>query len=111
LLFQEKGTDAVPWEVGSKDKAAADANAAVVAAGKTLKLSNDPWAHRGAPMEIDIEEGNDTRDQLVSFVDHVRRRDVQTIADATVGMMDCATVLMANQSVETGGWVEFPKLS
>lgn len=107
LLFQEKGADAVPWETG-KGKAAADANAAVVAAGKTLKLSNDPWAHRGAPMEIDIEEGNDTRDELVSFIDHVRRRDVKTIADATVGLTDCATVLIANSAVQTGSWVEFP---
>lgn len=105
LLFQEKGADVVPWEGG---KNAADANAAVVTAGKTLKLSNDPWAHRGAPFEIDIEEGNDTRDELVSFVDHVRRRDVKTIADASVGLADCATILIANQSVEGGGWVEFP---
>ncbi|MGH9768309.1 MAG: FAD:protein FMN transferase [Blastocatellia bacterium] len=107
LLFQEKVADAVPWE-GGKDKAAADANAAVVTAGKTLKLSNDPWAHRGAPFEIDIEEGNDTRDELVSFIDDVRRRDPKTIADAAVGVADCATILIANQSVETGGWVEFP---
>jgi predicted dehydrogenase len=108
LLFQEKGADAVPWE-GGKD--AANANAAVVAAGKTLKLSNDPWAHRGAPIEIDIEEGNDTRDELVSFIDHVRRRDLKTIADANIGLTDCTTILIANQSVETGGWVEFPNLS
>ncbi len=51
-------------------------------AGKTLKLSNDPWAHRGVPFEIDIESGNDTRDELVSFIDHVRRQDVKTIAEA-----------------------------
>lgn len=106
LLFQEKGTDVVAWEGG---KNAADANAAVVTAGKTLKLSNDPWAHRGAPFEIDIAEGNDTRDELVSFIDHVRRQDVKTICDVKVGMTDCATILMANQSVEVGGWVEFPK--
>jgi predicted dehydrogenase len=107
LLFQEKGTDVVNWE-GRRDQSAADANAVVVAAGKTLKLTNDPWAHRGAPLEIDIAEGNDTRDELVSFVDHVRRQDARTICDARVGLTDCATILMANQSVETGGWVEFP---
>ncbi len=106
LLFQEKGTDAVSWEGGQN---AAEANAAVVTAGKTLKLSNDPWAHRGAPIEIDIAEGNDTRDELVSFIDHVRRQDVKTICDVQAGMRDCATILIANQSVETGGWVEFPK--
>jgi predicted dehydrogenase len=107
LLFQEKGTDVVNWE-GARTQRAADANAAIVAAGKTLKLSNDPWAHRGAPLEIDIAEGNDTRDELASFVDHVRRRDVRTICDARVGLTDCATILMANQSVETGRWVDFP---
>ncbi|MFN7927423.1 MAG: Gfo/Idh/MocA family oxidoreductase [Blastocatellia bacterium] len=108
LLFQEKGTDLVNWE-GNKEQSNADANAAVVTAGKTLKLANDPWAHRGAPFEIDIAEGNDTRDELVSFVDHVRRRDVKTICDVHVGVTDCATILMANQSVETGGWVMFPQ--
>lgn len=108
LLFQEKDTDVVSWE-GNKEQRAADANAAVVTAGKTLKLSNDPWAHRGSPFEIDIAEGNDTRDELVSFIDHVRRNDVKTICDVNVGMTDCATILMANQSVESGGWVEFPK--
>ena len=78
-------------------------------AGKTLKLSNDPWAHRGAPFEIDIAEGNDTRDELISFIDHVRRQDAKTICDVNVGMTDCATILIANQSVETGGWVMFPR--
>ncbi len=107
LLFQEKGTDAVNWEGGQN---AADANAAVVTAGKTLKLSNDPWAHRGAPIEIDIEEGNDTRDELVSFIDHVRRQDVKTICDVQAGMRDCASILIANHSVETGEWVTFPAL-
>jgi predicted dehydrogenase len=106
LLFQEKGTDVVSWEGGPN---AANANAAIVTAGKTLKLSNDPWAHRGAPFEIDIAEGNDTRDELVSFIDHVRRQDTKTICDVQVGLADCATILMANQSVETGSWVEYPK--
>jgi hypothetical protein len=44
----------------------------------------------------------------VSFVDHVRRQDAKTICDVTVGLVDCATILMANQSVETGSWVEYP---
>jgi predicted dehydrogenase len=104
LLFQEKGTDVVAWEGGAN---AADANAAVVTAGKTLKLTNDPWAHRGAPFEIDIAEGNDTRDELVSFIDHVRRQDVNTICDVNVGLMDCATILMANQSAAARNWIEF----
>lgn len=105
LLFQEKGTDVVSWESGTN---AADSNAAVVTAGKTLKLSNDPWAHRGTPFEIDIAEGNDTRDELVSFIDHVRRRDPKTICDARTGLLDCATILIANHSIESGSWVQFP---
>jgi hypothetical protein len=103
LLYQETTPDAVNW-------GGADAAAAVVTAGKTLKLSNDPFALRGKPVEIDIEEGNDTRDELVSFLDHVRRRDPNTIANARVGLIDCATVLIANQSAESGRPVEFPKL-
>lgn len=100
LLFQEAGADRVDWS-GEK-------GAAIVTAGKTLKLSNDPWAHRGKPVEIDIEQGDDTRDELVSFLDHVRRRDRETIADATVGLVNTATVMMANQAAETGRRVEFP---
>jgi predicted dehydrogenase len=111
LLFQEKEADAVSWEK-SDAKNAADANAAVVTAGKTLKLSNDPWAHRGAPMEIDIAEGNDTRDELIAFIDHIQRSDPKTIADAAVGVADCATVMIANQSAyEGGGWVEYPNVN
>jgi predicted dehydrogenase len=107
LLFQETGADVVSWEGGKGAQQEASAAAAVIAAGKTLKLSNDPWAHRGVPIEIDIADGNDTRDQLVSFVDHVRRRDRKTIADASVALADCTTILLANQSVEVGGWVDF----
>ena len=36
------------------------ARAAVVAAGKTLKLSNDPWAHRGAPLRCPLRAGGPT---------------------------------------------------
>ena len=117
LLFQEKGTDVVSWEAKSAQplasstaasSTAADATAAVVTAGGTLKLTNDPWAHRGAPLEIDIAEGNDTRDELLSFIDHVRRGDRKTIADAAVGLADCATILIANQSAVEGRWIDFP---
>jgi predicted dehydrogenase len=108
LLFREPGADKVTW-AETTGGAAATANAAVVTAGKTLKLSNDPWAHRGTPTEIDIEQGNDTRDELVAFIDHVRRRDVETIADARLGLLNAATVLLANQAAETGTAQEFPK--
>ncbi len=104
LLFQEAERPAAP----PPKRVAPTEAAASVTAGKTLKLSNDPWAFRGKPIEIDIAEGNDTRDELVSFVDHVVRQDPRTIADADVALADCATVLIANQSAETGGWVDFP---
>jgi predicted dehydrogenase len=107
LLYQEAGADKVNW-AASKDRPGADTAAAVVTAGKTLKLSNDPWAHRGKPIEIDIEQGNDTRDELISFLDHVRRGDPRTVADAKVALEDCATVMMANRAAERGGWVDYP---
>jgi predicted dehydrogenase len=102
LLFQETSPEAVNW--------AGDTTAAVVTAGKTLKLSNDPWAHRGPPIEIDIQQGNDTRDELISFLEHVRAQDVNTIADAKTAFLDCATVLSANQAAESGRWIEIPAL-
>ena len=77
-------------------------NAAVLTAGKTLKMSNSPWAHRGEPLEIDLLESDDTRDQLVSFLDHVRRRDRATICDAREGLKDAATILMANEAMQSG---------
>ncbi|HEY1784932.1 MAG TPA: Gfo/Idh/MocA family oxidoreductase, partial [Pirellulales bacterium] len=104
LLFQEQNG---PTPAAEKTGGATEV-AAGITAGKTLKMSNDPWAFRGKPIEIEIAEGNDTRDELVSFVDHVARQDRATIADARVALADCATVLIANQSAETGAWVDFP---
>ncbi len=101
LFFQERGPESNNW--------AGDA-AAAVTAGKTLKLSNDPWAHRGKATEIDIGEGNDTREELRSFLDHVRRCDPKTVADARVGLFDCATVLIANEAAISGRPVDFPEL-
>ncbi len=102
LLFLEQNGPAAAKTGGATEAAVS------VTAGKTLKLSNDPWAFRGKPIEIDIAEGNDTRDELVSFLDHVVRQDRKTIADARVALADCVTVLIANQSAESGGWVDFP---
>jgi predicted dehydrogenase len=104
LLFQEQ--NAASPDAGKTG--GATEVAVGITAGKTLKLSNDPWAFRGQPIEIDIAEGNDTRDELVSFIDHVARQDTATIADARVALADCATVLIANQSAAAGGWVDFP---
>ena len=83
-------------------------NAAVLTAGKTLKMSNSPWAHRGEPLEIDLLESDDTRDELVSFLDHIRRRDPRTICDVHEGVRDAATILMANEAMETGSAVLYP---
>jgi predicted dehydrogenase len=106
LFYREKGTDEVDWAANGRDRA--DQDAAIIAAGKTLKLSDSPWAHRGEPVEIDNLGGDDTRDELVSFVDHVRRRDPKTLVDARAGLLNTATVLIANQSAESGQAVEFP---
>ncbi|HBI43463.1 MAG TPA: hypothetical protein DDY78_11485 [Planctomycetales bacterium] len=107
LFFQEPDAVKVDW---AGDKSGAAAQAAVVTAGKTLKLANDPWARRGKPTEIDVAEGgDDTRDELASFLDHVRRRDLETLVDARAALRNAATVLIANQAAETGQGVEFPK--
>jgi predicted dehydrogenase len=103
LLFQEQQLAAAPKTGGQTEAAAA------VTAGKTLKLSNDPWAFRGKPVEIDVAAGNDTRDELVSFLDHVARQDPKTIADVRVALADCATILIANQSADAGTWIDYPK--
>jgi predicted dehydrogenase len=108
LFYREQAGDEVDWSGAGPD--AADRDAALIAAGKTLKLSDSPWARRGQPVEIDPlgAEGDETREQLVSFLDHVRRRDVRTLVDARAGLINTATVLIANQAAETGQAVAFP---
>jgi predicted dehydrogenase len=101
LLFREQLPEEIPW---AKQ---AEQNAALIASGKTLKLANDPWAHRGPPFEIDAE-GDDTRDQLVSFLDHVRSGDRQTLCTAADGLVNTATVLMGHQAVDTMSAVPWP---
>lgn len=103
LFYREQLPDDPAWlKPGDPD------NAAILTAGKTLKLSNSPWAHRGEPLEIDLLESDDTRDELVSFLDHVRRRDPATICDVREGFRDAATILMANEAMAKGTAVEFP---
>ncbi len=116
LFYREQGADEVEWATSAspsgrgsdQDGGKADRDAAIIAAGKTLKLSDSPWARRGEPVEIDNLGGDDTRDELVSFLDHVRRRDPKTLVDAPAGLINTATVLIANQAAETGQPVEFP---
>jgi len=103
LFYRELLPDDPGWV-----KTSGDQNAAVLTAGKTLHLSNSPWAHRGEPLEIDLLQADDTRDELVSFVDHVQRRDRATICDVHEGLRDTATVLMAHDSLDRGEWVAYP---
>ncbi|HEX8203212.1 MAG TPA: Gfo/Idh/MocA family oxidoreductase [Isosphaeraceae bacterium] len=102
LLYREQGPDDAVWTRSAPD------DAAVLTAGKTLKLSNAPWARRGEPIAIENVQGDDTRDQLVSFLDHVRRRDVRTLCDVAEGLRNTATVLMANQALDSGQAVDYP---
>ena len=108
LLYREKAVERIQWASGGESGQRAETNASVVTAGKTLKLANDPWAHRGSPVEIDTD-GDDTRAELVSFIDHVRRGDPATICDVTAGLFNTATVLIANESASTGAAVDFPR--
>ncbi|MFN7139058.1 MAG: Gfo/Idh/MocA family protein, partial [Limisphaerales bacterium] len=106
LLFREKGADDVGWV----NKDASGTNASIVTSGKTLGLANDPWAFRGKPVEIDNSGGDDTREQLVSFLRHVRERNTTTICDVNVGLQNAATVLIANEAIDTAKIVRFPKI-
>lgn len=109
LYYRESTAGGVRWASGSPQGGDGDdPNAALITAGKTLKMSNSPWAHRGEPIEIDFLLGDDTRDELVSFLDHVRRDDPSTICDVDEGLRDTATVLMANESLARGTWVDYP---
>ena len=109
LFYREKLADDVGWSAKKTQEGAA-ADASVVTAGKTLKLSNSPWAHRGEPLEIDNLIGDDTRDELVSFIDHVRRQDPATICDAHEGLRDTITVLTANRAIDEQASLEIAKI-
>ena len=115
LLTEQKGLlyrEDVPQQIdlpgaATRPDDAAQHEAALITAGKTLKMANDPWAHRGKPLEIDNEGGDATREELVSFLDHVRRRDPATICDANAGLVNAATILMAHEAAHTLKVVEF----
>lgn len=116
LLTEQKGLlyrEDVPQTIelpgaATRPEDAAQHEAALITAGKTLKMANDPWAHRGKPIEIDNEGGDSTREELVSFLDHVRRRDHATICDANAGLANAATILMAHEAAHSRKIVEFP---
>ena len=102
-LFYREAIEDPGWVRGGR----ADENAAVIASGRTLKMSNDPWAHRGAPYEIDTD-GDDTRDELVDFLRCVAHGNRKTICPASIGLRNTATVLMGNEAMRTRQAVEFP---
>jgi hypothetical protein len=85
----------------------ADADAAIITSGKTLHLENSPWAHRGQGLEIESDRDS-TREQLVSFLDCVRRRDISTICDVNLGLENTATTMIGYEAVHEGGLVELP---
>ncbi len=102
LFFREQSLDDPGWgRDGSGD------NATVITSGKTLKLSNDPWAHRGKPFEIDAH-GDDTRDELVAFLESVSTGNTATVCDARSGLINAATVLIGDEAMRTGQAVTFP---
>ncbi|MCA9416857.1 MAG: Gfo/Idh/MocA family oxidoreductase [Candidatus Omnitrophica bacterium] len=103
LFYREN----VGEEVLAESSKGSDSDAVIVTSGKTLGLSNDPWAHRGKPLEID-SESDESRDALYAFIRKVQKGDRKTICDANVGVENVATVLMANESIERGVTVEYP---
>jgi hypothetical protein len=109
LFYQEAGAEKIAWNKDEQagQEAKAEQDASVITSGKTLNLSNNPWAHRGKPYEIS-SDSNSTRDQLISFLDCVQRRDTKTICDVETGMINSATILIANQAIKEGRTIEFP---
>ena len=97
LFFREKGVDDPGWTSQS--------GADVITSGKTLKLTNDPWAHRGKPFEIDAT-ASDTHDELVAFLANVQAKDPETICSVEDGYIDTFTALAANIAIKEARVVE-----
>lgn len=104
LFYKEAGVDDAGWSV--EGRVARDA--ALLTSGKTLKMSNDPWSHRGAPFEIDTES-DDTRDELVAFLAAVAEGNRETICDVHHGLLDTATVVLGDQAMRERRVEEFPE--
>jgi len=94
LFYKEQGIEEVGWDKEGRVERDAD----IITAGKTLKLSNDPWAHRAKPYEID-SASDDNRAQLISFLDCVQRNDPNTICDVTEGLHDAITALAGHKAL------------
>lgn len=106
LFYKEGGVDDPNW---AAREGRVERDSSLITSGKTLKLSNDPWAHLGKPFEIEAT-GDDTRAELLAFLDNVRRGDVATICDARDGLINAATVLIGNQAMNEGKPVSFRTL-
>ncbi|WP_435020438.1 Gfo/Idh/MocA family protein [Tundrisphaera sp. TA3] len=105
LFYRETTGDGPGWD---QEAGVAVRDAAIITSGKTLKMSNDPWAHRGTPYEIEAS-GDDTRDQLVAFLDSARRKDPATLCDARAGLLNAATILIGHEAMTEGRAVDFPE--
>ncbi len=105
LFYREVGVDDPGWSQDGR----VERDASIITSGKTLKMSNDPWSHRGKPYEIDTDS-DDTRDELVAFLQCVHRHDPHTICDTRIGYEDALTVLLGNQAMREGRAVDFPAL-
>ncbi len=101
LFYRENGVDDPGWSRDGR----VERDASIITSGKTLKMNNDTWVHRGKPYEIDTE-GDDTRDELVAFLQCVHHGDTATICDARVGLENALTVLSGNQAMREGRAVE-----
>lgn len=103
LFYQEAIVEDPGWSQDGRVKA----DAGVVTSGKTLTMANDPWSHRGKPYEIDAT-GDDTRDELVSFLDDVAAGNVKTACDVRTGLANTLTILAGNEAIREGRAVEIP---
>lgn len=108
LLYMEKGQERVDWQQDGQDEASG--NAETITSGKTLQLSNDPWAHRGKPFEIS-SQSDSTRDQLIAFLDCVQRNDLETICPVEAGYENTVTVLMGNQAIKENRPITYSEVS
>ena len=107
LFYKEGGQETVDWQGNAEDETSGAAS--TITSGKTLRLNNDPWAHRGKPFEIQAESDS-TRDQLISFLDHVQRKDPATICTVEDGMVNTASVLIGNESIRAQKTIEFARV-
>lgn len=102
LFYKEERMEEIPWDKEGR----VERDAEIITAGKTLKLSNDPWAHRSKPYEID-SDNDDSRHQLVSFLECVQRGDRKTVCDVEEGLKDTITVLNGHKALHEQKIIQF----